>query len=70
MNAHEQQYINVGDDAALAQAVYEKGAGDAPEFVKREDALRAIRGHMQVWHEVRVGGELVRRCVRPLRSCH
>lgn len=55
VNAHEQQYINVGEDAALALAVYAKG-GENPAFMKREDVLRRIRANMQTWHEIRTEG--------------
>ena len=51
VNAHEQQYVNVGEDEAIAQAVYVKG-GQNPEFMKREDVLKRIRGNMQTWHKV------------------
>ena len=55
-----QQYINVGEDEPLAQAVYAKGA-EPVEFMKREDVLRRIRANMQTWHEIRTegGGERV-----------
>lgn len=59
VNAQVQQYINVGQDDMLAQAVYVKGE-EPPEFLKREDVLRRIRDNMQVWHEIRIeGGEPV-----------
>lgn len=51
INAHEQQYINVGQDDALAQAVRTKG-DETPDFLKREDALLRIRQNMQTWHEI------------------
>lgn len=69
INAHEQQYINVGRDDALAQAVHIKGK-DTPEFMKREDALQRIRQNMQTWHEIRTaeGSDPIFRYVRPPRS--
>ncbi|GJE88956.1 eukaryotic translation initiation factor SUI1 family protein [Phanerochaete sordida] len=68
VNAQVQQYINVGQDEMLAQAVYVKDAEPA-EFMKREDTLRRIRENMQVWHEIRTeGGETVRKkgAVKPV----
>ena len=55
VNAQVQQYINVGEDEILAQAVYVKNE-ENPEFMKREDALRRIRNNMQVWHEIKTEG--------------
>ena len=52
VNAQVQQYINVGEDEILAQAVYVKNE-ENPEFMKREDALRRIRNNMQIWHEIK-----------------
>ena len=73
MNAHEQQYINVGVDDALARAVSIKGEEDTPEFMKRDEVLRRVRVNMQAWHEI--GGEgceqvrkYVPRCFPPLPS--
>lgn len=51
VNPHEQQYINIADDDALARAVSTK-SGPTPEFLKRDDALRMIRDHMQAWYEL------------------
>lgn len=67
-NAQVQQYINVGDDEMLAQAVYMKSE-ENPEFMKREDVLRRIRGNMQVWHEVKTeGSDRIMKCVRETES--
>lgn len=55
VNAQVQQYINVGEDEMVAQAVYVKNE-ENPEFMKREDALRRIRNNMQVWHEIKTEG--------------
>lgn len=56
MNAREQQYINVSEDAALSSAVSIKNS-DAPEFLKREETLKRIRDNMQSWHETNVEGQ-------------
>ncbi|RPD60842.1 eukaryotic translation initiation factor SUI1 family protein [Lentinus tigrinus ALCF2SS1-6] len=55
INANDQQYINVGTDQALANAVSIKGE-DTPEFMKRDDVLKRVRANMQTWHEIRVEG--------------
>ena len=61
VNAHEQQYVNVGDDEFLLGAVTGKNE-DAPEFLKREDVLTRLRDHMQSWYEIKVeGGEPLRK---------
>ncbi|CAL1697893.1 unnamed protein product [Somion occarium] len=68
INVQEQQYINVGEDPALASAVSAKNE-DIPEFMKREETLKRIRDHMQPWHETRVvGSDAVRKKghVRPI----
>ncbi|KAI0632800.1 eukaryotic translation initiation factor SUI1 family protein [Trametes polyzona] len=55
INANDQQYINVGSDQALADAVSVKGE-DTPEFMKRDEVLKRVRAHMQTWHEISTEG--------------
>ena len=57
----EQHYLNVNADAVFSAALYgspnSKGTAPAPEFAKREEALSALRGRMQPWYRIAVGGE-------------
>ncbi|KAH9948078.1 eukaryotic translation initiation factor SUI1 family protein [Amylocystis lapponica] len=55
VNAREQQYVNVGEDALLLRAVERKNELGL-EFLRREDVLARLREHMQAWHELRVEG--------------
>ncbi|KAI0946076.1 hypothetical protein AcV7_010146 [Taiwanofungus camphoratus] len=55
VNAQEQQYINVGEDAALLAAIANKHE-DGVEFLKREEVLGRLHGHMQSWYEIRAEG--------------
>ncbi|TDL26969.1 hypothetical protein BD410DRAFT_783083 [Rickenella mellea] len=70
MNPHKQEYINLASDDVLAAVLYPpppqgKGGGkqavgsesDAPEFMKREDALKRLVKSMQAWHRVEVEGK-------------
>ena len=62
VNHVEQQYLNVSADGRFSAALYgspnAKGAAaPAPEFAKREEALNALRGRMQPWYRIAVGGE-------------
>jgi translation initiation factor 2D len=56
----EQQYLNVSADAVFTAALYgspnSKGSTPAPEFAKREEALGALRGRMQPWYRIAIGG--------------
>jgi translation initiation factor 2D len=56
----EQQYLNVAADAVFSAVLYgspnSKGATPAPEFAKREEALSALRGRMQPWYRIAIGG--------------
>lgn len=56
----EQQYLNVTADAVFTAALYgspnSKGATPAPDFAKREEALSALRGRMQPWYRIAIGG--------------
>jgi len=54
-NPHDQQYINVANDDQLLIAVSIKNQ-DPPEFLKREETLKRIKGNMQSWHELKVEG--------------
>lgn len=69
INGRDQQYINVGEDLPLFEAVSIKNE-DGPEFLKRDDALKRIKANMQSWHEVqRDGDDPIRKYVSidPLR---
>ncbi len=55
INLRDQQYINVGEDPSLLEAVTVKNE-DSPNFMKRDDALKRIRANMQGWHEVGLEG--------------
>ncbi|PIL26086.1 hypothetical protein GSI_11840 [Ganoderma sinense ZZ0214-1] len=55
VNVNDQQYINVGSDSFLAEAVSVKGE-DWPEFLKRDEVLKHVRANMQTWHEISVEG--------------
>lgn len=67
INAQEQVYINVAQDDALLAAVTSKNELNV-EFLKREEALARLKGHMQSWYEIRVEGrDIVRKCVRSAR---
>ncbi|KAI0935165.1 hypothetical protein AcW1_005169 [Taiwanofungus camphoratus] len=55
VNAQEQQYINVGEDATLLAAITNKHE-DGVEFLKREEVLGRLQGHMQSWYEIRAEG--------------
>ncbi|KAI9454256.1 hypothetical protein BJY52DRAFT_767203 [Lactarius psammicola] len=64
VNRFEQQYINVSSDAVFSAALFgspnTKGTTPAPEFVKRETALKALCKHMQPWYHIAVpGNELI-----------
>lgn len=62
-NAQEQAYINVGQDDALHAAVTSKNELNI-EFLKREEVLTRLKGHMQSWYEIRIEGrDVVRKCV-------
>ncbi|THH17973.1 hypothetical protein EUX98_g9030 [Antrodiella citrinella] len=69
INAREQQYINVGEDAALSSATSVKNE-ERPEFLKREEALQRVRDSMQSWHRVSVeGGDIITKkgAVKPIK---
>jgi translation initiation factor 2D len=61
VNHADQQYLNVSADALFSAALYgapnAKGAAPVPEFARREEALNALRGRMQPWYRIAVGGE-------------
>lgn len=61
VNAQERQFVNVGEDAALAHAVARKN--EEVEFMRREEVLARLREHMQSWYEIQVEGkDAVRKC--------
>lgn len=63
VNPRDQQYINVGEDPPLLEAIAVKNE-DSPDFMKRDDILKRIRANMQSWHEVGLeGGDTVRKLV-------
>ncbi|EED83598.1 hypothetical eukaryotic translation initiation factor eIF1/SUI1 [Postia placenta Mad-698-R] len=55
VNAQERQFVNVGEDAALAHAVARKN--EEVEFMRREEVLARLREHMQSWYEIQVEGK-------------
>ncbi|GBE78753.1 eukaryotic translation initiation factor SUI1 family protein [Sparassis latifolia] len=55
VNAQEQQYVNVSEDAALHSAIVRKNE-DTIEFMKRDEVFGRIKDSMQSWYEIRVGG--------------
>jgi translation initiation factor 2D len=61
VNQVEQQYLNVNADTVFSAALYgspnSKGATPVPEFAKREEASNALRGRMQPWHRIAIGGD-------------
>ncbi|KAH9037455.1 hypothetical protein EDB85DRAFT_606006 [Lactarius pseudohatsudake] len=61
VNSFEQQFINISSDAVFSAALYgspnAKGTTPAPEFAKRDEALKALCKHMQPWYRITVPGD-------------
>ncbi|KAH9177979.1 hypothetical protein EDB89DRAFT_1844148 [Lactarius sanguifluus] len=61
VNSFEQQFINISSDAVFSAALYgspnAKGTTPAPEFARRDDALKALCKHMQPWYRITVPGD-------------
>ena len=55
VNSRDQQYINVGEDPPLFEAISVRNE-ESPDFLKRDDALKRIRANMQNWHEIGLEG--------------
>ncbi|KAI6042405.1 hypothetical protein EDC04DRAFT_2866845 [Pisolithus marmoratus] len=57
VNAHDQAYVNVGQDEVLLSTVAGKNeSGDSLEFLKREEVVHRLSEKMQNWYEIRSGG--------------
>ncbi|KAI6038681.1 hypothetical protein EDC04DRAFT_3018170 [Pisolithus marmoratus] len=58
VNAHDQAYINVGQDEVLLSTVARKNeSGDSLEFLKREEVVQRLLEKMQNWYKIRAEGQ-------------
>lgn len=71
INPHDQAYINIGDDALLAECIAKKPSKskkdkaknqdpeiDAQvEFLKRDELTKKVLDKMQSWYEIKKPGE-------------
>ncbi|KAI5985001.1 heterokaryon incompatibility protein-domain-containing protein [Pisolithus marmoratus] len=58
VNAHDQAYINVGQDEVLLSTVAGKNeSGDSLKILKREEVVHRLSEKMQNWYEIRTEGQ-------------
>ncbi|KAI6041699.1 hypothetical protein EDC04DRAFT_2867061 [Pisolithus marmoratus] len=58
VNAHDQAYVNVGQDEVLLSTVAGKNeSGGSLEFLKREELVQRLSEKMQNWYEIRTEGQ-------------
>lgn len=58
VNLADQSYINIGASAILTSTLSTKGS-ISPEFMKREELIKAICDKMQNWYRIGSGEEAV-----------
>jgi len=70
VNAHDQSYINVGEDELLQTTLSGKSdSAGSSEFLKREHVIERLSEKMQNWYEVRAEGHDPVLKYGPLSSC-